>query len=93
MATSTQWHNRPLFVSSTFHDMQAERDYLRDVVFPELEHRMAQHRCHLEPVDLRWGVQTSDIDDEEQREKYVLKVCQDDQVLCHCRFSKNIKIW
>ena len=30
------WTTRPIFVSSTFRDMHAERQHLRDVVFPEL---------------------------------------------------------
>ena len=30
------WRVRPIFVSSTFKDMHAERDWLRDHVFPEL---------------------------------------------------------
>ena len=31
------WQSRPIFVSSTFADMQAERDHLRTHVFPALE--------------------------------------------------------
>lgn len=31
------WYSRPVFISSTFRDMQAERDHLRDVVFLRLE--------------------------------------------------------
>ena len=32
----TTWRNVRVFVSSTFRDMQAERDYLVKVVFPGL---------------------------------------------------------
>jgi len=46
---------RPIFITSTFRDMHAERDHLRNVVFPELEERLRQRRHHLEPIDLRWG--------------------------------------
>ena len=31
------WRSQPLFISSTFRDMQAERDHLHDEVFPALE--------------------------------------------------------
>jgi len=37
-------------------DMQAERDWLVKVVFPELRERMSQRNLHLVDVDLRWGV-------------------------------------
>ena len=46
---------RPLFVSSTFKDMQAERDYLRQVVFPRVEEELRKGRIQLEPIDLRQG--------------------------------------
>lgn len=47
------WRARPVFVSSTFEDMQAERDHLRTHVFPELEERLRTRRFNLEWVDLR----------------------------------------
>lgn len=50
------WRTIRLFISSTFHDMHAERDYLVKVVFPELRERMARRRLHLVDLDLRWGV-------------------------------------
>jgi hypothetical protein len=55
---SPAWKSRPVFDTSTFNDMQAERDYLRHHVFPVLEERLRQRRHHLEPIDLRWGVET-----------------------------------
>ncbi len=69
------WQSRPVFISSTFADMQAERDHLRSHVFPALEeHLRARHR-HLEWVDLRLGVATASLEDGQQREMQVLKVC------------------
>ena len=50
------WSTVRIFVSSTFRDMHAERDYLVRVVFPELRERCAKRRLHLVDVDLRWGV-------------------------------------
>uniref|UniRef100_A0A3B5A7F5 Uncharacterized protein n=1 Tax=Stegastes partitus TaxID=144197 RepID=A0A3B5A7F5_9TELE len=36
--------------------MHSERDVLVRSVFPELRRRAAQHRIHLQEVELRWGV-------------------------------------
>ncbi len=69
------WRPRPIFVTSTFRDMHAERDYLRTRVFPELAERLRQRRCHLEPVDLRWGVETASDEQQQAKELLVLKVC------------------
>jgi tetratricopeptide (TPR) repeat protein len=76
------WSARPIFISSTFLDMQAERDYLRTRVFPELEERLRARRHHLEWVDLRVGVATAAVRDEHMRELYVLKVCLDEVRRC-----------
>ena len=48
------WSTVRIFVSSTFRDMHAERDYLGKAVFPELRERCAKRRLHLVDVDLRW---------------------------------------
>ena len=64
-----------MFISSTFADMQAERDWLRDHVIPELQERLRERRHHLEPIDLRWGVETVTIADQQAKELLVLKVC------------------
>lgn len=50
------WKTVRVFISSTFRDMHAERDYLINTIFPELQERMAARRLHLRAVDLRWGV-------------------------------------
>ena len=75
MATSAMWRSRPIFITSTFRDSHAERDYLRTRVFPELEERLRQRRHHLEPIDLRWGVETVTAEHEHAKEMQVLKVC------------------
>src|SRR5947209_7892984 len=69
------WQTRPVFITSTFKDMQAERDYLRQVIFPRLEEELRKARIHLELIDLRQGVETLELEDEEARERLVLKVC------------------
>ncbi len=55
------WHSRSIFISSTFADMQAERDHLRTHVFPELEERLRQRRHNLEWVDLRMGIASASL--------------------------------
>jgi tetratricopeptide (TPR) repeat protein len=69
------WHTRPVFISSTFKDMHAERDYLRSHVFAELAESLRERHCHLEPIDLRLGVETVELASEEAKELEVLKVC------------------
>ena len=59
-----------VFISSTFRDMQAERDELVKHVFPELRARCRERDVDFVEVDLRWGVT------EEQAERgEVLQTC------------------
>lgn len=55
-APDRRWRTARVFVSSTFRDMQAERQALVRVVFPALRERLARYRVHLVDIDLRWGV-------------------------------------
>jgi ankyrin repeat protein len=55
--------------------MHAERDFLRDVVFPELEERLHQYGGFLDPVDLRWGIDPSRAGDQESEERQILRLC------------------
>ena len=55
MAAGT-WRRVGLFLSSTFDDMHAERDYLVKRVLPRLQEWCEQRRLHLVDVDLRWGI-------------------------------------
>ena len=75
MSGVTTWRSRPVFITSTFLDMQDERDFLRNVVFPELEEQLKARRQHLEWIDLRVGVANATAHTEEERELQVLKVC------------------
>lgn len=50
------WKTVRVFISSTFLDMQAERDYLVRFVFPRLREELDKWRIHFIDVDLRWGV-------------------------------------
>jgi WD40 repeat protein len=59
-----------VFISSTFRDMHAERDYLSRQVFPELRSRCQRRGVQFIGLDLRWGV----TEEEAQREG-ALKIC------------------
>jgi hypothetical protein len=54
--------------------MRAEREYLRTCVFPELDERLRPRHHHLEPIDLRWGVEAQSPDEERSQELATLKV-------------------
>ncbi|MDP8320806.1 MAG: tetratricopeptide repeat protein, partial [Candidatus Stygibacter australis] len=76
------WQTFSIFISSTFIDMQAERDHLKNIVFPKVEEELRKNRVRLEVVDLRWGLDTSTINDESDREVRVLQVCLDEIKRC-----------
>ncbi len=66
-----RWEKVYIFISSTFTDMHAERDYLVKRVFPDLQDWCEQRRLRLVDIDLRWGVTQQDA----TRNKNVVKVC------------------
>jgi ssDNA-binding Zn-finger/Zn-ribbon topoisomerase 1 len=45
-----------VFVSSTFSDLEAERNALQKDVFPRLRDLAAESQCRFQAIDLRWGV-------------------------------------
>ena len=55
-----KWQDIKVFVSSTFNDMHAERNYLATEVFPELVEWCEKRRIRLTDIDLRWGVTKED---------------------------------
>ena len=59
-----------VFISSTFRDMQAERDYLMTRVFPLLRRKAARRDVSLVELDLRWG-----ITEEESKSGRVVQIC------------------
>ena len=81
--SSFSWQTFSIFLSSTFADMHAERDHLKNIVFPKLEEELSKRKIKLEIVDLRWGVDTESSEKEEEREKNVLNVCLDEIERCH----------
>lgn len=61
-----------LFISSTFNDMHAERDYLVKYVLPDLKNWCFEQNIELIDIDLRWG-----IPDEEVAANSAVELCLD----------------
>lgn len=70
------------FVSSTFKDMQGERDALHRVVIPRLREKAADYGESIQFVDLRWGIPTTDMDSDASAGK-ILGVCLDEIRQCN----------
>ena len=70
-----------VFISSTFNDMQEERDYLLKHVFPEIRNRCRSRQVEFIPIDLRWGIT------KEQAERgEILSTCLADIDICRPYF-------
>src|SRR3970282_628778 len=70
---SVKWEKVYVFISSTFNDMHAERDYLVKRVFPDLREWCELRKLRVIDFDLRWGVTEQDA----LYNKNVVKVCLD----------------
>lgn len=66
-----------VFVSSTFQDMHAERDYLNRIVWPELRSRSLRRGVEFVAIDLRWGVTRED------SERGAVAICLGEIERCH----------
>ena len=66
-----------LFISSTFSDFEAEREALRERVFPELEEFCRLRGASFQAIDLRWG-----ITEEAQREHETMRICLEELRRC-----------
>lgn len=71
-----QQRNINIFISSTFNDMQSERDIIRKQIVRKLQEELAEYHVSIQVTDLRWGVDTLSVD-EGEREAKVLHVCLD----------------
>lgn len=67
---------KSVFISSTFKDMQAERDMLHERIFPRLRKVIGEYGEDIQELDLRWGVDTAEMSEEESGH-LVLRVCID----------------
>ena len=72
--SSSGWRRYNIFISSTFKDMDFERDVIKFRVIPELNRLFRDRRVELQAIDLRLGVNTSNMTEEESERK-VLSVC------------------
>ena len=70
-----------IFVSSTFKDMQGERDTLHRLVMPRLREMARKYTDTVQFVDLRWGISTTDMDSDEGAGK-ILEVCLEEIRQC-----------
>ena len=70
-----------VFISSTFRDMQEERNHLVKFIFPELRKLCEQRGVVWGEVDLRWGVTT-----EQAAEGRVLPICLEEIRRCRPYF-------
>lgn len=66
-----KWENAYVFISSTFNDMHAERDFLVKRVFPDLRLWCQKRKIKLIDIDLRWGVSEEDATEN----KKVVDIC------------------
>ena len=63
-----------IFVSSTFGDMQAERDVIRQRVLPRLKKLASIYGESVRMIDLRWGVNTTALSEKQATWK-IMDVC------------------
>lgn len=62
-----------VFLSSTFADMQGERDYLVKKIFPAIKRECLRRNVEFTVLDLRWG-----ITEEEAKSGRVMEICMDE---------------
>ena len=68
---------KTIFVSSSFKDMQAERDAIQRITLPAVKEKARAHGDNISFCDLRWGINTAELDEKESNSK-VLDVCLDE---------------
>lgn len=69
-----RWQTVAIFISSTFKDMQIERDLINRLLVPALNQLFNPHKILVRLIDMRWGINTENID-ENDREQHILDVC------------------
>lgn len=70
-----------VFISSTFSDMQKERDILVNSIFPRLRKEFSSYILDIIEVDLRWGISQNDADDGR-----ILEICIGEVLRCNPYF-------
>lgn len=72
--SSREWRRYLVFISSTFKDMDAERDIIKFRVIPALNRHFRDRCVQIQAVDLRSGIDTEGLTEEESEQK-VLHAC------------------
>ena len=72
---------KKIFISSTFRDMNEERDLFHERICPELNEISRSYGESVSFCDLRWGVDTTTLESGEGSRK-VLSVCLDEIDRC-----------
>ena len=72
------------FVCSTFKDFHAERDFLQEKIFPQLNKICNERGTSFIPVDLRWNKSQS-----QQNSEHVLRLCLDNIGQCASFFISS----
>jgi nephrocystin-3 len=79
-----------IFLSSTFMDLNGERQYLMNKVFPVLAAKLRKRAVDLNVIDLRWGVQPEErVSEKGERvkiNKNTLEVCLKEAERCYPLF-------
>ena len=60
---------KTVFVSSTFKDMQFERDAIREITAPLVNEQARRHNDAFDFCDLRWGINTLSLSQEESSKR------------------------
>ena len=76
---------KTVFISSTFKDMQFERDIIHNKITPRLNEKARSYGESVSFCDLRWGVNTEKLDEKEGSLK-VLSVCLNEIERCRPYF-------
>src|SRR5438552_4042675 len=70
-----------IFISSTFQDLQEEREYLVKKVFPEIRQLCRERGVKFTEIDLRWG-----LTEEEATQGKVIRTCLEEIDRCRPYF-------
>lgn len=77
------WKYIKIFVSSTFLDMDYERDILKNIVEPKLNEYLKDYCASIEFTDLRHSVKSDSKDSVLEREKKIFNICLEE--IDNCR--------
>lgn len=69
-----QWRRYVVFISSTFKDMDSERDIIKFHVIPALNRLYRNRMVEIQAIDLRLGIDTTGLSESESENK-ILDVC------------------